>query len=45
MILVNELRTSLKTQVMGYGHIGDGNIHVNIIAKEGQKIDDLKVYE
>ncbi len=30
---------------MGYGHIGDGNIHINIIAKEGQHIDDQKVYE
>lgn len=29
---------------MGYGHIGDGNIHVNIIAQEGQRIDDQKVY-
>lgn len=34
--LVQHLRKTLKTDVMGYGHIGDGNIHVNIIAKEGQ---------
>ena len=30
---------------MGYGHIGDGNIHVNIIAKEGQEINEQQVYE
>lgn len=23
--------------VIGYGHIGDGNIHINICAKDGQK--------
>lgn len=25
--------------IIGYGHIGDGNIHINICVKPGQKID------
>jgi len=33
--LVGELRKSIKAEVMGYGHIGDGNIHVNMIMKDG----------
>jgi FAD/FMN-containing dehydrogenase len=24
--------------VIGYGHIGDGNIHINICVKQGQKV-------
>lgn len=45
MNLVSDLRQKLQTEVMGYGHIGDGNIHVNIIAKEGQAINERQVYE
>lgn len=30
---------------MGYGHIGDGNIHINMILQEGQEIDDRHVFE
>lgn len=30
---------------MGYGHIGDGNIHINMILKEGQAVNDQQVYE
>jgi D-2-hydroxyglutarate dehydrogenase len=37
--LVHHLRKTLKTDVMGYGHIGDGNIHVNIIV-DGHQIND-----
>jgi len=44
MNLVADLRKKLQTVVMGYGHIGDSNIHVNIIAKEGQTIDEQEVY-
>ena len=33
--LVAELRRTINAEVMGYGHIGDGNIHVNMILKEG----------
>jgi D-2-hydroxyglutarate dehydrogenase len=33
--LIAELRKSINAEVMGYGHIGDGNIHVNMIVKEG----------
>lgn len=33
--LVAELRGSIKAEIMGYGHIGDGNIHVNMIMEEG----------
>ena len=29
--LVSELRKSIKAEIMGYGHVGDGNIHVNMI--------------
>jgi FAD/FMN-containing dehydrogenase len=25
--------------IIGYGHIGDGNIHINICVKEGQKVE------
>ena len=30
---------------MGYGHIGDGNIHINMIMGEGEEAPDLKVVE
>lgn len=30
---------------MGYGHVGDGNIHINMILQEGQEIDDKHVFE
>lgn len=32
---------------MGYGHIGDGNIHINICVKDGDKqtkIDDAELF-
>ena len=25
--------------IIGYGHIGDGNIHINICVKEGQQVE------
>lgn len=31
--------------VMGYGHIGDGNLHVNIILKEGTEFNDNFVFK
>ncbi len=42
---MGELRSSIKAEIMGYGHIGDGNIHINMILKEGQTVNDLQVYE
>lgn len=35
--LVEEMRqrlTGLPVEVVGYGHIGDGNLHLNVSAKE-----------
>ena len=31
--LVADLRKSIKAQIMGYGHVGDGNIHINMIVE------------
>jgi FAD/FMN-containing dehydrogenase len=33
--MVENLRNTTKKLVLGYGHIGDGNIHINIIVQEG----------
>ncbi|XP_075214603.1 D-2-hydroxyglutaric acid dehydrogenase isoform X2 [Lycorma delicatula] len=33
-LLQNELKDTSATVVTGYGHIGDGNLHVNIAAEE-----------
>jgi FAD/FMN-containing dehydrogenase len=33
--LLHKLRDQSKTLVLGYGHIGDGNLHVNICLKDG----------
>jgi FAD/FMN-containing dehydrogenase len=30
---------------MGYGHIGDGNLHVNIILPEGKEFHDSHVFK
>ena len=38
--LVAALRSNIKAEIMGYGHIGDGNIHINMILKEGQSVND-----
>lgn len=43
--LVSELRKSIKAEIMGYGHIGDGNIHINMILEEGEQGQDQKVFE
>ncbi|KAJ3226101.1 hypothetical protein HK099_005570 [Clydaea vesicula] len=32
--LPNDFENSLVKQVLGYGHVGDGNIHLNISAKQ-----------
>ena len=29
----------VNTLIIGYGHIGDGNIHINLCAKPDQKVD------
>lgn len=34
--LLTYLREKTQSHVMGYGHIGDGNLHVNIILPEGK---------
>ena len=43
--LVAELKRTIKAEIMGYGHIGDGNIHINMIIKEGEEAQDRKVFE
>lgn len=43
--LVAELRRTVKAEIMGYGHVGDGNIHINMILKEGEEAQDRKVFE
>lgn len=38
--MVNTLRKIYpNVLIIGYGHIGDGNIHINICVKGDQKID------
>ena len=44
-VMCEKLRSQTKAKVIGYGHIGDGNLHVNIILKEGQQFDDSYVFE
>jgi hypothetical protein len=34
--MLTQLREKTNALVMGYGHIGDGNLHVNICLKDGQ---------
>jgi FAD/FMN-containing dehydrogenase len=34
--LLKNLRNKTKVLVLGYGHIGDGNLHVNICLPNGQ---------
>lgn len=42
--LLNNLREATNTLVMGYGHIGDGNLHVNICLKNGAEFKDSRVF-
>lgn len=40
----NKLLLTLRSKypgilIIGYGHIGDGNIHINICVKEGQHVE------
>jgi len=38
--MVNTLRSIYPNiLIIGYGHIGDGNIHINLCAKPDQKVD------
>lgn len=37
-----------NTVVLGYGHIGDGNIHINICVKKGDSttvVDDVEIFK
>lgn len=43
--LLAYLRNATNVLVMGYGHIGDGNLHVNIILPPGQEFQDVKIFE
>jgi len=43
--MLEELKEETKTEIFGYGHIGDGNLHVNIILKEGQEFKDSYIFE
>ena len=43
--LLNYLREKTQSHVMGYGHIGDGNLHVNIILPEGKQFQDIHVFK
>jgi len=38
--MLNTLRAKYPgVLIIGYGHIGDGNIHINICLKPGQKVE------
>lgn len=46
--MVNTLRSKYPgVLIIGYGHIGDGNIHINICLKPGQNVEikDQIVFE
>ncbi|XP_026192889.1 D-2-hydroxyglutarate--pyruvate transhydrogenase DLD2 [Cyclospora cayetanensis] len=38
----SENTASLPCTVIGYGHIGDGNIHINVLVQEGAKAEELR---
>ena len=39
------LREATGCLVMGYGHIGDGNLHVNIVLPPGKTFEDKYLFE
>lgn len=43
--LLEHLRKETNSLVLGYGHIGDGNLHVNIILEEGKEFKDSFVFK
>ena len=43
--MLQYLRQKTKEFVMGYGHIGDGNLHIHIALPEGKEFDDRYLFE
>ena len=44
--LVNDLRKEFPQYiVLGYGHIGDGNIHINICREEKISINEESIFK
>jgi len=33
------------TPILGYGHIGDGNLHINICTKNNERVDDEEIFK
>ena len=42
--LLKKVREESKAIVMGFGHIGDGNLHIMIFLEEGQTFDDKELF-
>lgn len=34
-----------ELHIVGYGHIGDGNLHVNICTKNNETIDEANLFK
>lgn len=43
--VVQKIRQETGANVMGFGHIGDGNLHLMIILQPGQTFDDSYLFE
>ena len=44
--LLEDLRKHLPhVQILGYGHIGDGNLHINVCTQNNETINDREVFE
>ena len=44
--LLEDLRKNLpNVEVLGFGHIGDGNLHINVCTQNNETIDDREVFE
>lgn len=39
------LRSKIDCLILGYGHIGDGNIHINICYNDDREIDDREIFD
>lgn len=43
--LIRKVREETQANVMGFGHIGDGNLHLMIYLEAGQTFDDKYLFE
>lgn len=43
--IVDDIRKETRAPVLGYGHIGDGNLHINICLTEDQSFDDESLFK